>query len=302
MMAVSSAMLLFPDFPGFLWPFPTLEGVAVDSTLPPGPLGVVLVAEVFPLSRRALANFLCFTGGGLSVLWLRATLAALVAGALQIPVTTGTAGPRDVVAEVLVRDLGDGRGGGGVQYSRWCSLPAFMLLVEEQEDYRRENLEFRLHGVLVPRGVCRAEDLHCKCCCDLCLEPTMARVTGERAPAFTAVELERLVDGVLPQYRMLYGPPDQQISAHQKKGIWRAIAKDMRTLGVYGTWSTHCRKQWEDLRCWARKAAEAQLGMASQRGRGACRTLTPLMACILEVAYPELDGHLGASQQLERGE
>ncbi|KAJ1213112.1 hypothetical protein NDU88_000751 [Pleurodeles waltl] len=37
--------------------------------------------------------------------------------------------------------------------------------------------------------------------------------------------------------------------------------------------------------------------MASQRGRGARRTLTPLMARILVVAYPELDGHLRASQQ-----
>ncbi|KAJ1213925.1 hypothetical protein NDU88_001554 [Pleurodeles waltl] len=41
-----------------------------------------------------------------------------------------------------------------------------------------------------------------------------------------------------------------------------------------------------------------QLGMASQRGRGACRTLTsPPMARILVVAYPELDGHLRTSLQ-----
>ncbi|KAJ1082096.1 hypothetical protein NDU88_002266 [Pleurodeles waltl] len=59
------------------------------------------------------------------------------------------------------------------------------------------------------------------------------------------------------------------VSAHQKKGIWRAIPKDVRTLWVYGRRSTHCRKRWEDLRCWARKTAESQLGMASQRGRGA---------------------------------
>ncbi|KAJ1107433.1 hypothetical protein NDU88_004823 [Pleurodeles waltl] len=76
----------------------------------------------------------------------------------------------------------------------------------------------------------------------------MARVTGERAPAFTAMELERLVDGVLPQYRMLYGPLDQQVSAHQKKSIWRTIARDLRTLGVYGRRSTHCCKRLEDLR------------------------------------------------------
>ncbi|KAJ1120687.1 hypothetical protein NDU88_008849 [Pleurodeles waltl] len=41
-------------------------------------------------------------------------------------------------------------------------------------------------------------------CCDLGLEETMALVSGERAPAFTAQELEKLVDGV---------------RAHQKKDI-----------------------------------------------------------------------------------
>ncbi|KAJ1108808.1 hypothetical protein NDU88_006178 [Pleurodeles waltl] len=57
----------------------------------------------------------------------------------------------------------------------------------------------------------RGEDLHCKCCCDLGLEETMARVSGERVPAFTSEELEKLVDGVLPQYTLLYGPPDKQV-------------------------------------------------------------------------------------------
>ncbi|KAJ1114664.1 hypothetical protein NDU88_002899 [Pleurodeles waltl] len=107
------------------------------------------------------------------------------------------------------------------------------------------------------------------CCCNLCLEPTMAHVTGERAPAFTSAELERLVNMVLPQYGLLDGHPDQQVSPHLKNGILRAIAKDVRTLEVYRRRSTHCRKRWEDLRQWARMTAEAQLGMASQRGRGA---------------------------------
>ncbi|KAJ1119163.1 hypothetical protein NDU88_007349 [Pleurodeles waltl] len=39
----------------------------------------------------------------------------------------------------------------------------------------------------------------------------MARVPGERAPAFTSEELEKPVDGVLPQYMLLYGPPDKQV-------------------------------------------------------------------------------------------
>ncbi|KAJ1170953.1 hypothetical protein NDU88_002824, partial [Pleurodeles waltl] len=55
-------------------------------------------------------------------------------------------------------------------------------------------------------------------------------------------------------------------------------------------WSTHCCKRWEDLCRWSKKTAEAQLGLASQRGRGARRTMTPLMYRILAVAYPELDG------------
>ncbi|KAJ1096924.1 hypothetical protein NDU88_002054 [Pleurodeles waltl] len=40
----------------------------------------------------------------------------------------------------------------------------------------------------------------------------MAAATGEKAPAFTSEELEKLLDGVLPQYALLYGPPDQQVS------------------------------------------------------------------------------------------
>ncbi|KAJ1116710.1 hypothetical protein NDU88_004916 [Pleurodeles waltl] len=130
----------------------------------------------------------------------------------------------------------------------------------------------------------------------------MAHVSGERAPAFTAEELEKLVDGVLPQYTILYGPPDKQVSTHQKKGIWRAIAKDVRTPGVIDRRSTHCHKRWEELRRWAKKMVEAQLGLASQRGRGARRTMTPLMFRILVVAYPELDGCLKASQQPQGGE
>ncbi|KAJ1164713.1 hypothetical protein NDU88_005147 [Pleurodeles waltl] len=57
MMADFSAVLLFPDLLTFLCPFPTLEGVSADSTLPPVPLGEALVAGVFPLSRRAWATF-----------------------------------------------------------------------------------------------------------------------------------------------------------------------------------------------------------------------------------------------------
>ncbi|KAJ1155191.1 hypothetical protein NDU88_007926 [Pleurodeles waltl] len=91
----------------------------------------------------------------------------------------------------------------------------------------------------------------------------MARVTGERAHAFTVEELERLVDGVLPQYTLLYTPPDKQVSANQKKGIWCAITKEVRTLGVYHRRSTHCRKIREDLRRWTKKTAEAQLGWPS---------------------------------------
>ncbi|KAJ1104709.1 hypothetical protein NDU88_002118, partial [Pleurodeles waltl] len=87
------------------------------------------------------------------------------------------------------------------------------------------------------------------------------------------------------------------VSAHQKKGLWRAITKEVRALGVHCRQSNHCRKRWEDLRRWARKTTKAQLGMASQRGRGACWTLTPLMARILAVAYPELDGRLKAAHQ-----
>ncbi|KAJ1218380.1 hypothetical protein NDU88_005960 [Pleurodeles waltl] len=105
LVAVLSAVQIFPDLPVLLCPFSTLDGGTAVSTLPTVPLGAALVADFFPLSRRALANFLCVTGGGLSVVWHLATLAALLPGALQKPVTTGTTGPADVVAEVLGWDL-----------------------------------------------------------------------------------------------------------------------------------------------------------------------------------------------------
>ncbi|KAJ1153162.1 hypothetical protein NDU88_005924 [Pleurodeles waltl] len=127
----------------------------------------------------------------------------------------------------------------------------------------------------------------------------MAAASGERAPAFTAQELEKLVDGVPPQYTLLYGPPDQQVSAHQKRDIWCAIAKEVRTLGAHQRRGTHCRKRWEDIRRCSKKTAEAQLGIVSQHGSGACRTMTPLMFRILAVAYPELDGRLRTSQQTQ---
>ncbi|KAJ1083009.1 hypothetical protein NDU88_003170 [Pleurodeles waltl] len=92
------------------------------------------------------------------------------------------------------------------------------------------------------------------------------------------------------------------VSAHQKKDIWRAITKEVWTLEVYQRRSTHSRKRWEDIHRWSRKTAEAQLGVASQRGRGARRTMTPLIFWMLVVAYPELDGRLRASQQPQGGE
>ncbi|KAJ1155198.1 hypothetical protein NDU88_007933 [Pleurodeles waltl] len=55
-----------------------------------------------------------------------------------------------------------------------------------------------------------------------------------------------------------------RVSAHQKKGIWCAIVKKVWTLSVCSRQSTHCCKQWDDLRRWAQKMEEAQLGVASQ--------------------------------------
>ncbi|KAJ1101274.1 hypothetical protein NDU88_006346 [Pleurodeles waltl] len=66
-------------------------------------------------------------------------------------------------------------------------------------------------------------------------------------------------------------------------GLWQAEHPLSQTVGGPGRW--------------ARKTVVAQLWMACQRGRGACRTLTPLMAHILAGACLELDGRLGASQQ-----
>ncbi|KAJ1122075.1 hypothetical protein NDU88_000579 [Pleurodeles waltl] len=102
---VLSAMQVFGDLPVFLCPFSTLDGGAAVFPLLTVLLGEALVVDVFPFSCRALANFLCFLGGGLSVVWLLGTLAALLLGALQKLVTAGTTVPANVVAEVLGWDL-----------------------------------------------------------------------------------------------------------------------------------------------------------------------------------------------------
>ncbi|KAJ1152502.1 hypothetical protein NDU88_005277 [Pleurodeles waltl] len=100
----------------------------------------------------------------------------------------------------------------------------------------------------------RKEELHYVCCCVLTLVPEMARVTGEQALAFTMEELEKLVDGVLT------------LSAPIRKGdCGKPPPKKGGTdPGGLQLVEPRCRKLWEDLRCWARKTGEAQLGKASQ--------------------------------------
>ncbi|KAJ1130690.1 hypothetical protein NDU88_009040 [Pleurodeles waltl] len=80
---------------------------------------------------------------------------------------------------------------------------------------------------------------NCKCCCDLSLKATMAHVSGERAPAFTAEELDKLVDGILPQYTLLYGPPDKQHHmAEEKRGAGSHKAQEGETTEGEGTSGT----------------------------------------------------------------
>ncbi|XP_069064248.1 thioredoxin domain-containing protein 3 [Pleurodeles waltl] len=85
----------------------------------------------------------------------------------------------------------------------------------------------------------------------------MPRPTGDRAPAFFSEELEKLMEDVLPLYEQLYGAPEEPVNTHQKKGIWLAIARKVQTLWVHSQWSIHCKKQWDNLRPWARKTASA---------------------------------------------
>ncbi|KAJ1088606.1 hypothetical protein NDU88_001762 [Pleurodeles waltl] len=149
--AVLSAEEVGGDFPFFLCPFPTLDGGAAVLPLPTVVLAEPLVAGVLAFSLRAVCNFFCFGGGGMFLAWLLGTLAALLLGTLQKPVTAGTTVPGDVVAEVLGWDLerwalGDRRGGGVLadpliavllhrarplgQVRRWRHPPVYRPLVD----------------------------------------------------------------------------------------------------------------------------------------------------------------------------
>ncbi|KAJ1124659.1 hypothetical protein NDU88_003108 [Pleurodeles waltl] len=121
----------------------------------------------------------------------------------------------------------------------------------------------------------------------------MAAASGERAPAFTAQELEKLVDGVLPQYTLLYGPPDQQrppeeghLACHRQGGPDPGGPPETGNP-LLEKMGGHLPLQQEDG--------------GGSAGDGARRTMTPLMFRILAVAYPELDGRLRASQQTQGG-
>ncbi|KAJ1208463.1 hypothetical protein NDU88_003849 [Pleurodeles waltl] len=103
------------DLPLVFRPFPTLDGGAAVLPLSIFVLTEPLVAGVLAFSLWDVGNVFCFGGGGMSLPSLLGTLAALLLGALQNPVISGTTVPGDVVAEVLGWDLerralGDRRG------------------------------------------------------------------------------------------------------------------------------------------------------------------------------------------------
>ncbi|XP_078542312.1 uncharacterized protein LOC144828051 [Lissotriton helveticus] len=88
-----------------------------------------------------------------------------------------------------------------------------------------------------------------------------------------------------------------QLKVHQRKAVWRAIAAKVRALGVSNRRHTHCHKRWDDISRLAKQVAEMKLGMVPRTGRVARRTMTPLMARILAVTYPDLDARLKGLQQ-----
>ncbi|KAJ1147749.1 hypothetical protein NDU88_000608 [Pleurodeles waltl] len=129
----------------------------------------------------------------------------------------------------------------------------------------------------------------------------MAEGGSDRAPQFTPEELEVLAEGALAKYPQLYGPGDKQVKAHAKVKIWQAIARSVRTKGVYERSSRHCRKRWEDLRRWTRLTCVNLLGKSTEQKKRVRRTMTPMMRKILEVAYPDLAEQLQAKEKQEVG-
>ncbi|KAJ1091277.1 hypothetical protein NDU88_004404 [Pleurodeles waltl] len=58
---------------------------------------------------------------------------------------------------------------------------------------------------------------------------------GKGPPAFTSEELEKLVDGVLPQYTLLYGPPDKQKLASARRESGKTPATKAAPRGTGGS-------------------------------------------------------------------
>lgn len=98
-----------------------------------------------------------------------------------------------------------------------------------------------------------------------CRGAILAEGGSDRAPHFSPEELELLAEGALAKYPQLYGPSNKQVKSHAKVKIWRAIARSVRTKGVYERNSRHCRKRWEDLRRWTRLTCVHLLGRSTEQ-------------------------------------
>lgn len=134
-----------------------------------------------------------------------------------------------------------------------------------------------------------------------CRGAILAEGGSDRAPHFSPEELELLAEGALAKYPQLYGPSNKQVKSHAKVKIWRAIARSVRTKGVYERNSRHCRKRWEDLRRWTRLTCVHLLGRSTEQKKKVSRTMTPMMRRILAVAYPDLAEQLQAKEKEEAG-
>uniref|UniRef100_A0A8C5PMG4 Lin-9 DREAM MuvB core complex component n=1 Tax=Leptobrachium leishanense TaxID=445787 RepID=A0A8C5PMG4_9ANUR len=83
------------------------------------------------------------------------------------------------------------------------------------------------------------------------LDQVMSPKTGtseSRNPPFTEAENEALARKVLENYSKLYGNRSAMISAHNRKEIWKSIARHVTAAGTTRRTPEKCKKRYSDLK------------------------------------------------------
>ncbi|XP_063781118.1 uncharacterized protein LOC134929408 [Pseudophryne corroboree] len=97
------------------------------------------------------------------------------------------------------------------------------------------------------------------------------KATPKRAPRFTYIENEALIDGVLTNYKTLFGKlGGQQYCFERKEKIWKKIAQLVSSVGKVPRSAYVCKKRYSDCKIAVKKKMSMMHLHAKKTGGGSC--------------------------------